>query len=289
MKNTQFSHAQDPHIIPITIENHQEFHKFLNQDILISRHLDWFTPSDWIGHQPFIAEEVDHHLQAVLLSAPDIPGFTWIRLFGAEKTLAIEQVWYRLLTKALSDLKEMGVSAIAALGTDHWFTSLLIQGGFEWQADISVLEWPGAMIMKPIASPGVVIRTMDADDLPNVFQIDQLAFTPQFQNSLQALSNAFNQNTLCTVALKQGQIVGYQISTRLTVYGHLARLAVHPAYHNQQIASLLVFNLLDQFKNSGVTHVTVNTQANNRPSLAVYQKFGFKSTNEHIPVYHRLI
>jgi RimJ/RimL family protein N-acetyltransferase len=43
--------------------------------------------------------------------------------------------------------------------------------------------------------------------------------------------------------------------------------------------------LLQKFDERGLWRVTVNTQSDNKPSLKLYKKFGFKKTKEEIPAY----
>jgi ribosomal protein S18 acetylase RimI-like enzyme len=196
-------------------------------------------------------------------------------------------MWERLFAKAASWLVAANIQKIASLSNSDWFTQLLRHSGFTHQDDVVVLEWNGDHPTTSSRNPGVEIRPMRADDLPEIFQIDQSAFAPLWQNSLASLTKAFNQPGISTVALSQDQIVGYQISTTITIHGHLARLAVHPNHQGQKVASALVDDLFSQFVRQGVWRATVNTQADNKPSLAVYQKFGFQRTQDNIPVFQR--
>jgi ribosomal protein S18 acetylase RimI-like enzyme len=75
----------------------------------------------------------------------------------------------------------------------------------------------------------------------------------------------------------------------MTIYGHLARLAVHPEFQRMGIAYSLVYDLLRQFDQQGFWRVTVNTQSDNQPSLSLYKQFGFKRTGEEIPVYDLIL
>ncbi len=260
---------------------------FLNQDNRTHRHLDWFSPSEWLGQQPFLIEKSVQGIQAVLLAAPEVPRATWVRLFSVRQALPIHEVWGRLFDKATALLREMGVHRIAALSLSEWFTDLLSSSGFHHRDSIVVLAWKKSTQPASILDPQVEIRPMQPEDMHAVCKIDHAAFSALWQNSLGSLSKACQLPGINTVALKHGEIVGYQISTNLTIHGHLARLAVHPDYQGQQIASALVGDLLQKFTQGGVWHVTVNTQADNKASLAVYQKFGFQTTGETIPVYHR--
>lgn len=264
-----------------------EISSFLNADNLIHRHLDWFSPLDWLGQHPFLVEKLDQKIQAILLAAPEVNDASWIRIFCIKNKFLVKDVWERLFAKAASMLITANIQQLAALSNSDWFTRLLRHSGFTHQDDIVILEWKGDHPTSSSRNPGIEIRSMRAYDLPEVYQVDQAAFAPLWQNSLASLTKAFNQPGISTVALSQDQIVGYQISTTITIQGHLARLAVDPDHQGQQVASALVDDLLHQFVKRGVWRATVNTQAHNKPSLAVYQKFGFQRTQDIIPVYQR--
>jgi ribosomal protein S18 acetylase RimI-like enzyme len=276
---------QRRYITNATPNQKHEISNFLNQDNLAHSHLDWFSPLDWLGQSPFLVERLDQKIQAILIAAPEVSDATWIRLFCSRNNSLVEEIWERLFAKAASYLLSANIKVLAALGTNDWFSRLLRHSCFKRQDDIVVLEWKGDHPSATNTNPAVEIRPMRVEDLPEVFHVDHLAFAPLWQNSLASLTKAFNQPGISTVALMRDQIVGYQISTTITIHGHLARLAVHPDQQGQQVASSLVHDLLCQFVRRGVWCATVNTQAENKPSLAVYQKFGFQPTQDIIPVF----
>lgn len=272
-------------IINATPEEQLDIIRFLNHENLIHQHLDWFSPVDWLGQRPYLVEKERHQIQAVLLAAPEVEDVTWIRLFCVNKSLVVQDVWTRLLDSTMIMLSDMRINQIAALSLNDGFTDLLVYANFHHANNILVLEWKRNSLLDEHRTSNVEIRPMREEDLPEVNNIDHLAFRPLWQNSLESLTKAFRQPGISTIAIKHGEIVGYQISTSLTIHGHLARLAVRPTCQGQQIASALVNDLLNQFTKTGVWRVTVNTQADNIPSLAVYKKFGFQTTGEILPVY----
>jgi ribosomal protein S18 acetylase RimI-like enzyme len=280
-------HAITPRrfITNATLDQNLEISNFLNQDNLIHKHLDWFSPMDWLSQEPFLVERLDDEIQAILIAAPEVSDASWIRLFCVKNNTPVEDVWERLFTKAASLLFSVNIQHLASLSSNDWFTRLLRYSGFTLQDEIVVLEWNGDHPSSTNRNTGVEIRPMRAQDLPEVLHVDHSAFAPLWQNSLASLTKAFNQPGISTVAVSQDQIVGYQISTTNTILGHLARLAVHPDHQGQQVASTLIHDLLHQFVRRGVWRATVNTQAGNKPSLAIYQKFGFERTQENIPVF----
>jgi ribosomal-protein-alanine N-acetyltransferase len=126
---------------------------------------------------------------------------------------------------------------------------------------------------------------MQTDDLAAVAELDAFAFTPLWQNSLDALEKALPQATAATVAEDAQGLVGYQISTANPFGAHLARLAVRPDAQRRGLGSLIVTDLIQRLKNKGIARLTVNTQSDNHASLALYRKMGFVLTGEKFPVY----
>jgi ribosomal-protein-alanine N-acetyltransferase len=122
-------------------------------------------------------------------------------------------------------------------------------------------------------------------DLPAVAKVDASAFELLWQNALPALEQAYPQATWATVAEADGQVIGYQLSTRNPIGVHLARLAVIPAMQGKGFGSALVSNLIQQARQYGISHLTVNTQSDNALSLRFYQGMGFHETGERFPVF----
>jgi ribosomal protein S18 acetylase RimI-like enzyme len=287
MPDAHLAPQQKKHIIHATQEQQLAISRFLNQNHLTHRHLDWFSPMEWIGQQPFLIEIQQRQIQSLMLAAPEVPGVAWVRLFSTKDISSIESTWDRLLNQTITILQDKGIKTLAALQTSDWFTKLLDHSGFFHTNDVVVLEKREVTSPSPITRSGLDIRAMRPDDLAQVYEIDQSAFDPLWQNALASLTKAFQGQGLSTVALKHGKLIGYQISTWLGSNGHLARLAVDPDHQGQQVASALAADLLNRFTQIDIGHVTVNTQADNLASLTLYQKLGFQHTGEIISVYQR--
>ncbi len=275
----------DNTIITVSRKEKKQLANFLNRNLKSHRHLDWITPVEWIGTEPYLIHKSQDQYQSVLCATPENETSAWIRIFAAQKTKSVENEWRLLLTKAIEILRENQVKELAGLALHPWFTALLVQSGFKNHQNVIVLEWQGIFPSDEKINREIEIRNMRIEDLADVERVDRLAFPPLWHNSLRSLNKAIKQTGISTVALIDGEIVGYQISTSMTIYGHLARLAVHPAYQRQNIAFSLVYHLLKQFDDLGFWRITVNTQSNNQPSLGLYKQFNFTRTKEEIPVY----
>jgi ribosomal protein S18 acetylase RimI-like enzyme len=258
---------------------------FLNFQPRIHRHLDWKSPLDWLGAQPFLVADRNGRLEAVLACPPDPPHVAWVRLFACAPDFPTAQAWGPLLDEAAGLLSGTAGISLVALALHQWFESLLVKSGFKIRQKIVVLEWDGQLPSPRPMPPGLSVRPMIQGDLPSVEEVDTGAFESIWQNSLGALHLAFTQSSHCTVAVWEDRVVGYQISTSFPFSGHLARLAVRPEYQRMNVAYGLVYDLLARFKQQGIWRATVNTQDTNLASISLYEKIGFRRTGEEFAVY----
>jgi ribosomal-protein-alanine N-acetyltransferase len=149
-----------------------------------------------------------------------------------------------------------------------------------------VLDWrPKASSVANLQAAKPDIRLMTEDDIDEVVSVDRQAFAPLWQNSEEAVSLAFKQAGLANVIEENGRIAAFQISTRASRGLHLARLATHPNFQGKGLASALVRNVQHCVLERNEGLLTVNTQDNNRPSLALYSKLGLTLTGEQFPVF----
>lgn len=266
------------------VEDKQRIANLIHFETLVHRHLDWRPPLDWINHHPFLLATKEDRLLAALACPPDPPHIAWIRLFAASPEVNLENVWNLLWSAALFKLREDDNLTVAAIPLQEWFRNLIQISGFKLSNKVITLTW-GQDILPERSIPGLSIRPMNLDDLSTIEMLDELAFGPIWHNSKKALEMAFHQSVIATVAESDEKVIGYLISTANSLGGHIARLAVHPQYQGRGIGYCILRDGLDQFKQRGARHVTVNTQDDNLVSLTLYQKFGFKRTDEEFPVY----
>jgi [ribosomal protein S18]-alanine N-acetyltransferase len=251
----------------------------------VHRHLDWRAPLDWIGHQPFLAAERGDRLVGAIACPPDPPGVAWIRLFAIASGIEASETWSKLWSGVLDIFNLQGYVFIGAIPLQNWFKNLLKASGFQQVNEVTLMTWNRAAHPFAIPNPELSLRPMNFDDLTLIEDLDKRSFGPIWHNSKSALELAYRQAVLATVAELDGQIFGYQISTALQKGGHLARLAVEPKYQRKGIGAALLEDLLAQFKRRGAVNVTVNTQIDNKASIALYERFGFRKTGEAYPVY----
>ena len=250
------------------------------------RHLDWRPALDWIGYHPFLVARRDSEIVGALACPPDPPNIAWIRLFAVAHGVNLEQIWHELWSEARLQLQlSADFIKVAVIPLHDWFLQLLDKSHFSSNHRVVVLSWQPGERPPARTNSSLLLRPMVLDDIPAVEKIDAAAFGGVWQNSASCLEIAFLQSAIASVVEMNGELVGYQISTGSQMGGHLARLAVLPAYQNMGLGYALVDHLLSQFEQRGARNVTVNTQHDNETSLSLYRKAGFHLTGEEYPVY----
>jgi len=259
----------------------------VNHSEYIYRHLDWRSSTDWLGSEPFLGLERNHRLVAALACPQDETMIRWIRLFTflSWNSGDMAAAWQTLFQQVQNTVPPASPTVFAGLGLSPWFTELLLESGFHYHQDIIVLMWSGVLPIERPLPAEVRVRLMDITDIPQVSQLDQAAFTPLWHQNEAELQQAMNQAAYATVAVMDGQVIGYQISTSTPYHAHLARLAVHPDLQRLSIGYSIVRELLDHFTGHGISHITVNTQSDNIASQKLYEKLGFHLTGDTFPVY----
>ena len=270
---------------PAVLTDRQQIANLLRISPYIHRHLDWRYPLDWIGSSPFLVLESGELIISTLACPPDPPNIAWVRLFVTSGMISLEESWQTLWEAARLDLANRGQFLAAAIVLQDWHHNLLRASGFSSQQSIVMLERDGQKPIDGSLPAGLTIRAMLQNDLPAVAEVDAVAFDPLWQNSLPALERAYPQAVLATVVEANGQMIGYQLSTRNPLGAHLARLAVRPQLQGRGVGRALIADLVQQAERRGMYHLTVNTQNDNAASLALYRKTGFRETGENYLVY----
>lgn len=276
-----------PILRPAEPRDYSTLFSFMNSLSHMHRHLDWRDTLEWLGRQPFWICEEDNQIQSVLACPPEPPEVAWVRLFAASMHTSPDRAWQNLFERALEDLRRMSPKpAVVSLALREWYEELLKRNGFAHHQDIVVFLYDTEPPQPVKIDSQIHLREMTLRDLPEVVVIDHLAFEPIWRLSPDDLRFAFDKSSYCTVAEKNGKIIGYTMSSNNGMYAHLARLAVDPQIQRQRLGYSLLQDLLDHFINlNDYWGVTLNTQHNNISSVALYHKIGFRETGERFPVF----
>lgn len=249
------------------------------------RHLDWRTPIDWLSQHPYLVLEDTGKPVAVMACIPELEPIAWVRFFCSTSDSGLDRAWRLLLNDVTKDLSTTAVSQIACLGLHDWIVDLLEHSGFTHHQDIIMLEKMDGIPSHLTANPEVRIHAVEEHELPAITIIDEKAFVPLWQNTIDGLKRAFLQASYFSVAMIGANLVGYQLSTRIHETAHLARLAVLPSYQKNGIGTTLLMDMIKHHQEQGIRTISLNTQSDNQASINIYKKMGFELLEERVPVY----
>jgi ribosomal protein S18 acetylase RimI-like enzyme len=276
-------------IRPAVLTDQRQIANLIHFSSQVHRHLDWRSPFDWIGTPPYLVLENRGEMIAALACAPDPPAVAWLRLFVNSGRLPVQESWQLLWEKAHAELAGKGHFVIAAIVLKDWLLDILISNGFTTRQSIIMLERDGGVPVNSLQPSEISIRSMQPFDLPVVAEVDAAAFELLWQNALPVLERAYPQTEWATVAESNGQVIGYQLSTRHALGLHLARLAIRPSAQGKGLGYALVADLIERANQRGITHLTVNTQSDNATSLKLYQRLDFRDTGERYQVFEKQV
>lgn len=280
------------------LEDQPRISNLIQNEITSHRHLDWRVPLEWLGSPHYwVLEENGQHIRGALACPEDPPHVAWIRLFAyspkashpfaASRLLRKQpEAWSLLWEHARREVIAANPRAVvAAIAVKPWFQDILSFSGFELKQHIVLLQWVQTELREFHPPEGITIRPMTQADLPAVADVDLEAFGWFWHNTLDSLSRAFSQAVCATVAESGSRIVGYQLSTGNMFGAHLARLAVRAETQGRGVGAALVGGMIRSLDPAQLNRLSVNTQADNASSLALYKKMGFVRTGETFPVY----
>jgi len=261
---------------------------FLRYEFFIHQHLDWQPVLDWLGFQPFYLAIQDGEIIACLAAPSDVNDVAWVRLFACSSLYSRKEIWNLLIERIITSYQGK-ISTIAVLGIHQWFVDVLLKQSFVVHQNIIVFEWFTNIISQPQSLQGLIIRPAEPKELIEVANLDARCFAPLWQLPEQPLNKAYQQSEYSTVAIYQGRVIGYQMSTESYSSAHLARLAVDPDFQGKNIGKALLFDLFSHYSATGINKISVNTQDDNYSSKALYSHMGFILTGEKYPVLIRKI
>ena len=267
------------------VSDRQSLANIIHFEVYVHRHLDWRQPLDWINCKPFFVAPSENKILAAIACPPDPANIAWIRLLAISSDLHINNAFLELWKKIKEYFNGEDEIIIAAIPRQGWFQKLLEESGFILTNHVVMMLWESKEIPAEHQVSGLKIRPMNFDDLQSIEVLDTITFDPVWRISESSLIYAYRQAAIATVAEMDNNIIGYQISTSSHHGGHLARLAIHPKYRRMGNGYNLVHDILVRFNKRGVFNISVNTQMDNKISLALYEKLGFQKTNEVFPTY----
>ncbi len=188
---------------------------------------------------------------------------------------------------------------ITIYGEQSWLNRALYHAGFtiaeevqffalahvqRWQPPQQVTERAAQIERRAL----FVLRPCHPNDLAVLAELDAQSFTPLWHFGAEGLHELLFTSRF-QVATLNDNLIGYTAMTYRGGSAHLARLAVHPQWQGQGFGHALLLDALLDAKRERVNTVMLNTQVHNRRAQQLYRSYGFRPTNQVIPVLAKLV
>ena len=233
---------------------------------------------------PFVVVEREGVAVGALFAWPDGAPVAWVRLAVLDDTLDVDEWLTLALPPVLDGLRRHGTRTLAWMDYGGWAGPSLRARGFERLTDVITLV-KSDRAMPDTSAAGVLLRpALDADVLA-VVAVDRAAFTPHWWHSETTVRRRAAKGAHFGVAEVACEVVGYAEGELRLPAAHLNRIAVHPAYQEHGVGTLLLSNALRTFWRRGAERITLNTQADNQYSQRLYDRFGFRPTGDRVTAW----
>jgi ribosomal-protein-alanine N-acetyltransferase len=268
----------------------------------VFNHLDWWSPVEWVNSDAFSCISTHDKLAAALLTVP--VAFDDINRLSSARTTSAWLRWCAIAdgvsaSRTLKALFEYCETQWIKAGIAHtyciiepgqWFGHYLLNNGYSRVDEVVTMICRESAIAPIVAqaSDRLVIRRADYHDLTAVADVDNSAFDELWRFPIFVLNRAIETSAYFTVAEVGKRVLAYQMTAFTESDAHITRLAVHPDVQRFGIGRRLLADTMAFMKFwYDVRQITLNTQASNRVSQRLYEKFGFVALNPRFRVMHK--
>lgn len=126
-----------------------------------------------------------------------------------------------------------------------------------------------------VAETTMVFVPMRRKHLRAVMQIEQQVYSQPWTTGLFLSELALRAARDYTVAMVNGNVVGYAGLSYLDDEAHLTTIAVAPEFQGEGIATQLMLQSMQLCLGRGVRNITLEVRVSGTAALGLYRKFGF--------------
>jgi ribosomal protein S18 acetylase RimI-like enzyme len=141
-----------------------------------------------------------------------------------------------------------------------------------------------------VPAPDHLVSEGSPEDLGEALRIDAAAFDPFWRFDGRALQEAMESTpraVIHVVRRPEGRLAGFAVTGMGQVIGYLQRVAVDPAWQRRGIGRSLVRTSARWARRNGARAIVLNTQAENRAALSLYEEEGYEVLGDELAVLRR--
>lgn len=217
----------------------------------------------------------------------------WVRTLLIAEQIALDQALRMLSEPLFPLLRDEDISLVTITldeWSEPWLRKPLEQNAYTPM--VEVIGYEKSRFDRPTAgNQAATVRRAGRGDLATVMRLDAACFPLPWVKSAEVFGPALQSAACFLIAEFSGQPVGYAFAT--SHQGghlvHLVRIAVLPAFQGSGVGARLLADVIDFCASRQVDTLTLNTQADNYAAQRLYERFGFRRTDDRQSVLGRRI
>lgn len=166
-------------------------------------------------------------------------------------------------------------STVAQLGLEKWQKG---EGGAGLVEPLYLRKSEAELAWKKNRSAKMeelIIKKMTLEDIEGIWEIESLSFSvPWSKEAL--IEEVYNEKAFYLVAKLVNQVIGYAGCWMIVDEAHITNVAVHPAYRQKKVATLLLMALEQKLAEKGIDSLTLEVRASNQAAQNLYAQRGFR-------------
>ena len=121
----------------------------------------------------------------------------------------------------------------------------------------------------------VILRKMEAADVDDVVEIEELSFArPWTRESI--AGEVVNKAAFYTVAESGGRVIAYAGAWLVIDEAHITNVAVHPDFRGKGIGEAVTRELIRLCAGVDIKLMYLEVRVSNKAAISLYKKLGFK-------------
>jgi ribosomal-protein-alanine N-acetyltransferase len=122
----------------------------------------------------------------------------------------------------------------------------------------------------------LIIRNMQADDIPAVLEIEQISFSSPWSGEI-FFNELYKKYSVLKVAEFEETVIGYLCADYLHHESNILDLAVRPDFRRRRVATRLMDEATGELKEKGCVFMYLKVRASNTGAQKFYERLGFKA------------
>ncbi len=124
----------------------------------------------------------------------------------------------------------------------------------------------------------IKIKPMEKSDIDSVISIEEKVYGPHHWSKDSFLGELSNDLAkYFSVFDETGNLIAYCGCWQILEEAHITNIAVSPDFRQKHIGETMLITIINECYKNMAKYITLEVRVGNKPAIALYEKYGFKS------------